>query len=185
MALHTLGTTSTTALNAVTFHPSPSLAPADLAAINETITNDGTIAANTHIPSAGPTAVLATGTTHGTATLDTLVSTGGSPLASIIQGALVLGVGVVPGTYVEGFNNSAKTSLALSQATTGSAAGVNIAIVPPGPAGAFSFNGLLYVPNRGVLKVLPGDVVAVDNAGWPILVSKASIGYAGTLWDFT
>lgn len=38
---------------------------------------------------------------------------------------------------------------------------------------AFSANGLLYVPNRGILKMLPGDYVAVDPAtGWPILISK-------------
>lgn len=41
--------------------------------------------------------------------------------------------------------------------------------------GAFAQNGLLYVPNRGVLKVLPGDYVAVDSQGWPIMVSKNSI----------
>ncbi len=42
--------------------------------------------------------------------------------------------------------------------------------------GAFSSNGLLYVPNRGVLKVLAGDYVGVDaTTGWPILVSKNAI----------
>lgn len=42
----------------------------------------------------------------------------------------------------------------------------------PVAPGAFSQNGLLYVPNRGLLKVLPGDFVAVDAAtGWPILIS--------------
>jgi hypothetical protein len=41
--------------------------------------------------------------------------------------------------------------------------------------GAFSSNGLLYVPNRGILKVLPGDYVGVDDQGWPILVSAYSI----------
>lgn len=46
--------------------------------------------------------------------------------------------------------------------------------------GSFSLQGLLYVPNRGVLKVLPGDYVGVDPNGWPILVSKNSI--AGSGW---
>ncbi len=42
--------------------------------------------------------------------------------------------------------------------------------------GAFSANGILYVPNRGQLKVLPGDVVAVDpETGWPILISANAI----------
>ena len=42
-------------------------------------------------------------------------------------------------------------------------------------AESFSQKNLLYVPNRGVLKVLPGDFVAVDSQGWPILVSANSI----------
>jgi hypothetical protein len=40
---------------------------------------------------------------------------------------------------------------------------------------AFSQKNLLYVPNRGILKVLPGDWVAVDSQGWPILVSANSV----------
>lgn len=43
---------------------------------------------------------------------------------------------------------------------------------------AFSSNGLLYVPNRGFLQMLPGDWVGVDSQGWPILVSKNSIANA-------
>ena len=49
--------------------------------------------------------------------------------------------------------------------------------------GAWSQNGLLFVPNRGVLRVQPGDYVAVDNRGWPILVSADSI--ANGLWVVT
>jgi hypothetical protein len=42
--------------------------------------------------------------------------------------------------------------------------------------GAFSQNGLLSVPNRGILRVLPGDYVAFDSTtGWPILVSAVAI----------
>jgi hypothetical protein len=38
--------------------------------------------------------------------------------------------------------------------------------------GAFAANGLLYIPNRGVLKCFPGDYVAVGStSGWPILLS--------------
>ena len=46
--------------------------------------------------------------------------------------------------------------------------------------GSFSQHNLLYVPNRGILKVLPGDFVAVDSQGWPILVSANSI--ANSTW---
>lgn len=42
--------------------------------------------------------------------------------------------------------------------------------------GAFARTGLLYVPNRGVLKALPGDYVMFDTTtGWPILVSARAI----------
>ena len=40
---------------------------------------------------------------------------------------------------------------------------------------SFSSNGLLYVPNRGILKMLPGDWVGIDSQGWPVLISKNSI----------
>jgi len=40
--------------------------------------------------------------------------------------------------------------------------------------GAFQ-GGQLFIPNRGILQVLPGDFVGVDNQGWPILVSAYSI----------
>ena len=47
---------------------------------------------------------------------------------------------------------------------------------------AYARNGLLYVPNRGVLQVMPGDWVGVDGFGWPILVSGRSIQSATTSW---
>ena len=47
---------------------------------------------------------------------------------------------------------------------------------------SFSANGKLYIPNRGVLTMLPGDYVAVDpTTGWPILISK----YAATSGPWT
>ena len=49
--------------------------------------------------------------------------------------------------------------------------------------GSFSANGLLIIPNRGVLQVLPGDFVGVDSQGWPILVSANSI--ANGPWTHT
>jgi hypothetical protein len=49
---------------------------------------------------------------------------------------------------------------------------------------SFTQHGLLYVPNRGVLKVEAGDVVAVDINGWPILISAQSIA-AGNAYTLT
>lgn len=56
--------------------------------------------------------------------------------------------------------------------------------------GAFTRDGLLYVPNRGVLKVFPGDMIGVDANGWPILLSANSIAggsspSASTSWTHT
>ena len=49
--------------------------------------------------------------------------------------------------------------------------------------GALNPNGLLSIPNRGVLKVLPGDYIGVDNQGWPVLISGYSI--ANGFWTHT
>lgn len=46
--------------------------------------------------------------------------------------------------------------------------------------GAFENNGLLFIPNRGILRVLPGDLIAVDSRGWPILLSAYAA--AGANW---
>jgi hypothetical protein len=48
----------------------------------------------------------------------------------------------------------------------------------------FDFNGHLMIPRRGMVRVLPGDFVAVDAAtGWPILISGAAI--ASGPWTHT
>jgi hypothetical protein len=194
MALHTLVTAASATLAAVTYgQPSPAggsvgtgqLSPADLAAISHAIVGDAFTATPTNMQAGGPRGILATGATHTTATLDTLVAVSGGPLAAIVVGMLVLGVGIPPGTYVARVISS--TSVALSQAATATASGVNVIFVPLGAAtgDSLNFNGHLVIPGRGLLMVRSGDVVAVDNTGWPILVSGASIGYAGSLWTFT
>lgn len=186
MALHTLGTTGSTVLNAVTFNPpqavgqgaaSSILSPADLAAIAAGIMGDGRFAASK------PTAVLATGSTHSNTALDTLVAVAGPGLAAIAVGFFVLGVGIVPGTIV--IAKPTPTSVTLSQAATATANNVRVGFAPPSAQGGrFSFNGQVEIPGRGILMVKPGDVVAIDNTGWPILVSAAAIAYPGSLWSF-
>ena len=47
---------------------------------------------------------------------------------------------------------------------------------------SFSVQGLLYVPNRGLLQILPGDYIGIDADGWPILVSASSIGFGSSSW---
>jgi hypothetical protein len=42
--------------------------------------------------------------------------------------------------------------------------------------------GRLYLPNgRGIILLQPGDWVAYDNFGWPIVVSNQSIA-SGSSW---
>ena len=50
--------------------------------------------------------------------------------------------------------------------------------------GAFSQEGLLHIPNRGVLRLVAGDVVAFNPAtGWPIVLSAAAAASAN--WVYT
>jgi hypothetical protein len=162
-----------------------SLLIADVAAIGQAITDDSRIAAILYGGGgAGPTAVLATATTTATTALSVLASVSGSPITAIRAGDLVLGDGVIPGTFVTVYGGS--TAATLSRATTASAALTKLIFVRPGNNPDISLDGAqLFVPQRGVLKVLPGDVVAVDNCGAVILVPGASIGYAGSNWVLT
>ncbi len=173
--LGTLGTTSLFALNAWT----EALSDADIAAIAQTITGDNRFAAILGGDSPAAGGILTTGATHTNTTLDTLVSTGGGPLSSIQPGMLVLAADIPPGTFVAALLSA--PSVQLSQAATGpdAARGAGVPLNRPG----LSRVGQLIVPGRGVLGVLPGDVVALDNCGWPILVSGASIAYSGTDWN--
>ncbi len=179
MALGTLGSNANTSLRALNAW-SEALSDADIAAIAQTITADARFASILGGGSIGAGGILATGATHTNTTLDTLVATGGGGLATIQPGMLVLAADIPPGTYVTSVTSG--TAVVLSAAATGSNA-ERVAFVPPVNSGPrLSRYGQLIVPNRGILKVLPGDVVAIDNCGWPILVSAASIAYAGSQW---
>ncbi len=47
--------------------------------------------------------------------------------------------------------------------------------------GAYAQQGLLFVPNRGFLRALPGDFIGFDPATkWPILLSARAA--AGASW---
>lgn len=64
--------------------------------------------------------------------------------------------------------------VAADQATICNAIKDDLNVAHPRVPGAFQ-SGMLIIPNRGVLQVLPGDYVGVDDEGWPILVSAYSI----------
>lgn len=58
------------------------------------------------------------------------------------------------------------------------------------PGALNPFIDQIMIPNRGILKVLPGDWIAVDANGWPILLSRNAIAggtapSATTSWTHT
>ncbi len=181
MALKTLGTEGTTSLWALGAWSS-SLSDADIAAIGEGISPDDRLGAILAGYSAGATAVIATGATHTSTLLDTLVGIGGAPLTQIRVGDLVIADQIAPGTFVAA--KPTATSVTLSQAATFTLGVNNVLFVRPVPP-HLSRLGLLTIPGRGVLKLLPGDIVALDNAGFPILVCGNSVGYVGSQWVLT
>ena len=52
---------------------------------------------------------------------------------------------------------------------------LNDQVGKPAYANCFTTYGTLYIPNRGVLQLIPGDYVAFDPAtGFPILISATA-----------
>lgn len=174
MTIKTLGTLSTTSLNAVTYQ-SGVLSAADIASISAGILND------TYAKVTGGGGVITTGTIATSTALTALGTT-----TRVKAGMFVLGAGIPPGTFLVSVNTGASSAV-MSQAATASASGVNLLIVPAdyGLSGAFNASGHLEIPRRGVLKVFQGDVVAIDNSGWPILISAASIALTGSRWSLS
>jgi hypothetical protein len=132
---------------------------ADIATINQTIRDD-------FLPGASFTGVIAGAVLTASATAGVLA-----------VGMAIFGAGVASGTVIAslgtGTGGNGTYNLNISQ-TVGSEP-MN-AGAPFSPSlGGFSRQGQLYVPNRGWLKIFPGDVVLVDPQGWPILVSARSI----------
>ena len=76
--------------------------------------------------------------------------------------------------------NAAADTATIQQAILDDVDRANVIRIWPG---AWSKAGVLYVPNRGFLRVLPGDVVGVDTRGWPILLSADTI--ANGIWTLT
>jgi hypothetical protein len=50
----------------------------------------------------------------------------------------------------------------------------DVNVAHPAWPGAFPNDGILVFPNRGILRLLPGDWVGYGSTGWPILVSAAA-----------
>lgn len=76
--------------------------------------------------------------------------------------------------YLKGLGSLAAADVA----TINNAIKDDLNVAHPIAHGFQQSEGLLLVPNRGLLKLLPGDYVGVDSQGWPILVSANSIANA-------
>ena len=51
--------------------------------------------------------------------------------------------------------------------------------IVPGGIDFVGGNAILNIPGRGQLTALPGDYIAVDPNGWPILIAGGSINSGG------
>lgn len=200
MALHTMGTTTTTILTAMQWWPAlttasstanKTLSLADVNAMSNAILSTSIVGGFLNQGSAS--SCLLTASTHSNTTLDTFSSTGGPPLASIQVGAQVIGAGVPVNTYVSVRTpaTGTPTSVTLSQAATATAAGVRFIISNPSEYSGLEDGGLdpstgrvLLPDGRGYIKLNPGDYVAVDNTGTVIVVPFNSVAYAGSQWNF-
>jgi len=188
MALHTFGTNANNLLIALKYFPGAATLDTDIGNLENSLASDvwtaqkGTPGAPQVPDSPGPTGTIATGTTAGTVTVTAVTFVAGAPLATITPGDVVLGAGIPSTTYVVTFSG---TTMVMSAAATTSLTGQYLLVLPQDNTAWFKRDGRLFVPNRGVLKIRPGDVIARDNTGWPILVSGASANYPGSQWTFT
>jgi hypothetical protein len=86
-------------------------------------------------------------------------------------------------TFLHGMTQADLATMAAAILDDRSPAGGSLANAAPSAKptwpGAFTTQGKLYIPNRGLLEVLPGDVVAIDANGWPILLSANAIAGGG------
>lgn len=201
MPIHTMGTNAASSLQAVQWWPAlttvsstpnRTLSLADALAIANGIASTSLV--GSLLNQQGASGILLTASTHGNTTLDTFVSTAGSPLSAVVVGALVLGAGIPVNTYIVAKTpaTGTPTSVTLSQAAVGTNLGVRIIFANPpqytgGEDGGFDpSTGRVKLPDgRGIIQLNPGDYIAVDNTGAVIVVPANSVAYAGSVWTFT
>lgn len=167
-----------------------SLSAADVASINQAIVNDAAIFPQNPNTNNVTTQVgtFVTGTTTTTLSSMTSVALGsGPPLTSSMIGSHLNGPGIPGGTVITSVSGSGSNfTLGLNQAPVSGQVGKNFLITQSALPGCYSQNGWLTIPGRGQLKVLPGDVVAVDAlTGWPILLSYAAVNNPQSTWVLT
>lgn len=173
-------------LTAVQF--SASLSAADIGTMEQLVVDD--LAVRQQAQSASPiqagivfTANVTTTALSGLTSVS-VASPSGATIANIQPGQWLYGPGVPAGAQVISASSTTIHFSGTDTPTTVQTGGYYFTIGKK-MAGCINTQGQLVVPNRGVLKVLPGDVIAVDPSGWPILLSQQAIDYAGTAWVLT
>lgn len=199
MALHTIGTTGTTSLVAVTYAPGSTPTAQEMGNFSNLIADD--IYAFGSVPVAGTSsgtgasrvntgaAVGGTATAStSSATLTSVSITTSAPysttgtLSAIQPGQYVYGKNIPGGTRVASVS-VAGSSITLTNTPLGNGS-INFFTIGRNLPGSFSFNGELFIPNRGVLKIFPGDVIAIDPvSGWPVLIASTALTAPGSQWN--
>ena len=167
-----------------------SLSAADVASINQGISDDQAIVSTSKGASAATiqSAVIFSGlTTTALASISVITNltpSGVSVANSVRPGHFVYGVGIAPGTTVLSVSASGTVNLSSVPLAGGSSYFIVCGNRIPG---CFSLQGYLNVPNRGVLKLLQGDVVATGPAGEVIVIPATALPavYPGSLWVLT
>lgn len=169
MSQITIGTVSTGTLNGIVFG-GPSTTASDLGSINASMTNDNYF--GTATMTAATTQSAFTGTVPSAS--NTLTGCSSNALLYAQPGFIVLGPGILPGTFVLSLTSAASTITLSQNSSTAATTTGTFWAVPPGAEGQGNLSlGRLQVPNRGVLNVYPNDIVAIDpQTGWPMLISK-------------
>lgn len=178
MATHTLGTASSSSLTAVKY--SAALSDADVATIDQLIFDDFDLV--NPVTGAQPGFVLSGTTSTGTNTItSTTVSSPAGGLLSGLVNSFIFGPGIPAGAIVIAASG---TTLTISGNATASAT-VTMAAISRAAPGAFSKQGQLIVPNRGVLQLQPNDIVGVGATGEVVVVPQSASQVTGSVWTFT
>lgn len=184
MALQSLALDTNAVLSAVQI--SASLSDADIASINALIADDQAVISANLGPSASAIqgAVIFTGNSTTPQIASVSVTTpSGQSMSAIPVGSALFGPGLSPGTRVTAIG--ALGTVSITPAPTAASTGGTFIATTTRPESVLQRNGILTLPNRGQLKLLPGDVVGVGPTGEVFVLPKTVTTVANSKWNLT